>query len=80
MKPFEEIENDEDLLQELKSLIDGQTGAYRDAVLLNSSAALLIAGRVKTLKQGVNIAAKAIDSGATKKTLSLLAKLTSEKI
>ena len=63
---------------ELKSLIEGKISPYRDAVLLNSSAALLIAGKTKTLRQGVDIAAQALESGAARNTLELLSKLTNE--
>ena len=63
-----------------KSLIAGKISPYRDAVLLNSSAALLVAGKAKNLRQGVDIAAQAIESGATKNTLELLSKLTNENL
>ena len=65
---------------ELKSLIEGKLSPYRDAVLLNSSAALVIAGKATNLKEGVHIAAQAIDRGTAKKTLELLSKLTTEKL
>jgi hypothetical protein len=47
----------------LRALLDGETGAYRDAVLLNAAAALVVAGRVAELRDGVEIAAESIDSG-----------------
>lgn len=53
-------------------LLDGEKGPYRDIVLLNSAAALIVAGRVSTLKEGVEMAAQAIDSGAAKKSLARL--------
>ena len=53
-------------------LLDGEQGPYRDIVLLNSAAALIVAGRVATLKEGVAMAAQAIDSGAAKKALAQL--------
>ena len=62
----------------LKDLLDGKSSAYRDAVLLNSSAAMLIAGNAGNLEDGVGIAARAIDDGATKKTLELLSEATKE--
>lgn len=52
----------EDNAQALRALLDGAAGAYRDTVLLNVAAALLIANRVPTLKDGVTLAADAIDS------------------
>ena len=37
----------------LRALLDGQRGAYRDIVLLNAAAALLVADKVETLREGV---------------------------
>ena len=48
----------------LRRLLRGETGAYRDAVLLNAAAALVVAGRTRGLVEGVEIAADALDSGA----------------
>ncbi|KPF77337.1 anthranilate phosphoribosyltransferase [Blastomonas sp. AAP25] len=47
----------------LRRLLQGETGAYRDAVLFNAAAALLIAGEVDTLADGAEEAAEAIDKG-----------------
>jgi anthranilate phosphoribosyltransferase len=55
--------------QALRELMAGKTGPYRDIVLLNSAAALIVAGRARDLKDGVRIAAQVIDSGAAKDTL-----------
>ena len=46
------------------------TSAYRDIVLLNSAAALMVAGEADDIKAGAKIAAKAIDSGAARETLN----------
>ena len=59
------------------ALLDGETGAYRDAVLLNAAAALLVAERVSGLKDGVRVAAESIDSRAAKDRLERLARVTS---
>ncbi len=64
---------------EFQLLLDGKPSAYRDAVLLNSSAALLIAGKTMTLPEGVKLASEAIDFGETKNTLKLLSTLTAKK-
>ncbi|HEY9039692.1 MAG TPA: anthranilate phosphoribosyltransferase [Roseovarius sp.] len=61
-----------------RALLDGAPGAYRDAVLLNSAAALVVAGRAADLREGAELAAESIDSGAARKRLELLAKITSE--
>jgi len=63
----------------LMALLDGATGAYRDAVLLNTAAALIVADRVNTLREGVEIARESIDSGTAKSKVTALAKLTSAK-
>jgi len=61
-----------------RALLEGQPGAYRDAVLLNSAAALMVADKVKTLPEGVEMASESIDSGQAKAKVEALAKLTSE--
>lgn len=48
----------------LRRLLTGERGAYRDAVLLNAAAALVLAGRGSDLTDGVSVAAEALDSGA----------------
>ena len=48
----------------LKSVLDGMPSPYRDVALLNAAAALVVAGRAKTLKEGVEIGQKSLDSGA----------------
>ena len=47
----------------LKSLLQGDKSAYRDAVLLNSAAALMVAGEVDGWEAGVEEAAEALDKG-----------------
>ena len=58
------------------ALVDGQPGAYRDIVLLNAAAALVVAERADDLKDGVRIAAEAIDSGEARITLDKLIEIT----
>ncbi len=53
-------------------LLDGQTGAPRDIVLLNAGAGLLIAGKAGSVKEGIAAAAEAIDSGRARATLQRL--------
>jgi anthranilate phosphoribosyltransferase len=48
----------------LQSVLDGKPSPYRDVALLNAAAALIVAGRVKTLKEGVAIGTQSLDSGA----------------
>jgi anthranilate phosphoribosyltransferase len=53
----------------LRDLLGGTKGAYRDAVLLNASAALLVAGRSASLVEGVAVAAEALDDGSAARLL-----------
>lgn len=53
----------------LRRLLLGEPGAYRDAVLLNSAAALLVAGQAEDWFEGVEEAAEAIDKGLAKALL-----------
>ncbi len=47
----------------LLGLLGGDHGPYRDTVLLNAAAGLIVAGRAETLRAGVDTAARAIDDG-----------------
>jgi anthranilate phosphoribosyltransferase len=58
--------------QALRALLEGAPGAYRDVVLLNAAAALLVSERVETLREGVEIAAQAVDSGAAARALDVM--------
>ncbi len=62
----------------LMALMNGEKGAYRDAVLLNAAAALIIADKVNNLKDGVAMAAASIDSGRALAAIQTLARVTSE--
>jgi anthranilate phosphoribosyltransferase len=53
----------------LLGVLEGAAGAYRDTVLLNAAAALVVAGRVSGLRDGVAMAAQVIDSGAAREAL-----------
>lgn len=61
-----------------RALLDGAPGAYRDAVLLNAAAALVVAGKAANLKDGVDLARESLDSGAAKAKVVTLAQVTSE--
>ena len=58
------------------TLLAGAPSAYRDAVLLNAAAALVIAGRAADLVEGAAQARESIDSGAAKAKVQALARLT----
>jgi len=58
-----------------KALLDvlkGKPGAFRDVAILNASAALIVAGKAKSLKEGAALAAKSIDSGEAEGRLDRL--------
>ncbi|MEQ8254753.1 MAG: anthranilate phosphoribosyltransferase [Roseovarius confluentis] len=78
--PFEDIlgGTPEENGRAFRALLDGAPGAYRDAVLLNSAAALVVAGHADDLRQGVEQARDSIDSGAARARIETLAKITSE--
>jgi anthranilate phosphoribosyltransferase len=60
----------------LNALLDGERDAYRDIVLLGAAAALQIAEKVEDLREGVTMAAAAIDSGKARQTLDGLIRIT----
>ncbi|PLS20553.1 anthranilate phosphoribosyltransferase [Neptunicoccus cionae] len=78
--PFESIVGGEpaENAAALKALLAGETSAYRDAVLFNTAAALVVADKVENLREGVEVAAQSIDSGAAAAKLDALAKITTE--
>jgi len=52
-----------------KIILEGQEGAPRDMTLLSAGTALVLAERASGLKEGVEIASEAIDSGSARETL-----------
>jgi anthranilate phosphoribosyltransferase len=64
----------------IHALFDGADGAYRDIVLLNAAAALIVADKADDLKSGVAMAKEAIDSGAAKQTLAKLVAVSNGQI
>lgn len=62
----------------LRRLLQGETNAYRDIVVLNAAAALIVAGKADGLVDGVKRAEHAIDSGAANRALDKLVAATNE--
>ena len=56
----------------LQAVLDGKPGAFRDVALFNAAAALVVAGRVQNLKQGVALGQQSLDSGAALEKLKRL--------
>src|SRR3546814_4767764 len=56
----------------MRAMLGGERGPYRDIVLLNSAAALVVAGRADDLRQGAEMARAAVDDGMAKAVLDRL--------
>ncbi|MDP6603551.1 MAG: anthranilate phosphoribosyltransferase [Rhodospirillales bacterium] len=63
----------------LSALLGGEAGAYRDVVLYNAAGALIVAGKVDELKDGVGRAAAAVDEGRAAATLEQLVAITTSE-
>jgi anthranilate phosphoribosyltransferase len=63
----------------LNALLDGHEGPYRDIVLMNAAATLIVAGKAKDLKEGVKLAAAAIDEGKARAVLEKLIEVTNQR-
>lgn len=62
----------------IKRILEGEQGPYQDIVLLNSAAALKVAGRVKNLKEGLLLAKKSIFYGKAKEVLRKVIKYSAD--
>ncbi len=60
----------------IRALLDGQKGPFRDIVVLNAAAALVVGGLANDLIEGAALAQKSIDGGAAKKALAKLVEVT----
>jgi anthranilate phosphoribosyltransferase len=58
----------------IQSVLAGIYGAQRDVVLLNAGAALFVAGAAASVRDGIQRAAEAIDSGSARRTLDAMAR------
>jgi anthranilate phosphoribosyltransferase len=63
----------------VQDVLDGQRGAARDVVLLNAGAALFVAGAASSVKDGIGMAASAVDRGAAKTTLESMVRSSREE-
>lgn len=59
-----------------RGVLAGERGPCRDIVLLNSGAALFVAGKAASVREGIQMAAGALDSGAGAEVLEALARLS----
>ncbi|MBI4546586.1 MAG: anthranilate phosphoribosyltransferase [Ignavibacteriae bacterium] len=60
-------------------VLQGEKGPHRDVVIVNAAFGLLVAGKVRTVQEGVSIAAESIDSGKALKKLSDLKAFTTHE-
>jgi anthranilate phosphoribosyltransferase len=58
----------------VRAVLEGRTGAQRDVVLLNAGAALFVAGRVASVREGIACAATSVDRGQAMATLEAMAR------
>jgi len=56
----------------LLDVLNGKVGSKRDIVILNSAAAIYVADKAKSIKEGIKLACVSIDSGNALKKLELL--------
>lgn len=68
----------EDNANALRGLLAGERSAYRDIVLINAAAALIVAGKVNDLATGTALAAGAVDSQAAEVKLAQLVDLSNK--
>lgn len=61
------------------AILSGEKGPKRNAVVLNAGAGLYVAGKAKTLKEGILMAEQFIDNGAAKTTLEKFIMLSNEE-
>jgi len=73
------IENPEESAKIIKKIFNGtEKGTARDIALINAAGALIVAGLVDNLKEGVDLASKTLDSGKAETKLTNLIKYTQE--
>ncbi len=63
----------------IRAVLDGKPGPFRDIVLLNTAAAMIVGGKAHDLIAGVALARTSIDSGAAKAALAKLVAITNGK-
>ncbi|HEY7120469.1 MAG TPA: anthranilate phosphoribosyltransferase [Tepidisphaeraceae bacterium] len=73
-----QVSSVEEAADHLRLVMQGTAGPMRDIALLNAAAGLVIAGRCRDLKEGLIVAADAVDSGRARRTLEMLVKLSQE--
>jgi len=62
----------------IRDVLGGEEGPFRDIVVLNAAAALIVGGKATDLRDGAERAARAIDEGAASRALDQLVAITNE--
>ena len=62
----------------MKALLSGEKSAYRDIVVLNSAAGLIVAGQAEDLENGARMAEQAVDTGKAKTALDKLIEISQQ--
>jgi anthranilate phosphoribosyltransferase len=62
----------------ITNVLQGKASAFREAALLNAAAALVVAGKAKDLKDGLHVAAHAVDSGEAEGRLGRLVAVSND--
>jgi len=60
----------------IREVLGGEPGPFRDIVLLNAAAALIVGGKAASLREGVERASRSIDTGAAAQALGKLVAIT----
>ncbi|RMF05885.1 MAG: anthranilate phosphoribosyltransferase, partial [Alphaproteobacteria bacterium] len=60
----------------IRDVLEGKASPLRDIAVLNAAAALIVGGKAEGLKQGAELAAEAIDSGAARRALEKLVEIS----
>ncbi|MCD6378505.1 MAG: anthranilate phosphoribosyltransferase [Planctomycetes bacterium] len=71
-----EVKSAEESAQRIRAVLEGKAGADRDIIVLNAAAALVVAGKVDTIADGITAAADAIDNGSAAKSLEKLIEIS----
>lgn len=64
----------------VRALLKGEPGPFRDVVLLNAAAALVVAGKASDLAKGAALAVQSIDSGKAAQALERMVAVTNAKV
>ncbi len=64
----------------VRGVLAGEPSTFRDIVLLNAAAALIVAGKAEDLQQGAALAAKSIDGGKAKAALDKMVSVTTAAV